>query len=454
MNLYSSGNPAEANVVKSKPADMKSSTHLLTLIASLTAFSPIQTNFSAVIDGKFAAQINGTVHALSVDRSGRIVVGGEFSEINGTTRHNIGRVESSGAIDSNFTVSADGAVLAIARDAQGSTYIAGAFNSPERHLARIDSNGQLSPLSIGSSTSSRVDCLAIAADGSAVVGGPFRRFDGVPSVYVGKVNGAGAIDSTFSSSLAATLSIEAGADAIAVQPDGKVLVGGNLSTAGGVAYLVRLNADGSIDSTFNGDHGPLLYTKAINVLENGQILVAGVANSSGEGFVRRLNADGSVDVSFPESNFKGSVEAIAIDSEGGVLVGGSFSGGLAHLHADGTSDSTWNISTDGPVKALAVGSDNTVVVGGAFTTIGQHAQLSIARIILGPKQQSVATNANGRFHGRIQGEAGKTYEIEASSDLKTWASLGSAVATEDGIAISDSLQSGRKHRFFRARLIQ
>jgi uncharacterized delta-60 repeat protein len=347
-------------------------------------------------------------------------------------------------------VQTDGTVLALDTDEAGTIYVGGAFNTPSRHFARILPTGAVDPLMHGS-TSSRVDCLAIGGDG-CTFGGPFVTLDGVPAVYTARITADGAVDRTFASSLGSTPSIEAGADAIALQPDGKVIVGGNFNTPDGFASLVRLNPDGSIDESFSRDHGPILYAKAIVLLANGQIVVGGIASSSGDGFVRRLNADGSVDQTFSAPTFDGCIETVEIDSDGSLFVGGSFSGGIARLNANGSVDADWNIQSDGVVKTLAIQDGEALIVGGAFNNIGNSVHRSLARINLRTANQT-ATNANGRFKARIQGEAGKTYEIQASEDLENWAALGTATATESGITIEEPTDSGRKIRFFRARLL-
>src|SRR5687767_3379620 len=125
---------------------MKSPTHLLTLVATLSALTQIQ---PAEVDPTFAVQINGTVHAVLIDSSGNITAGGEFTEVNGTPRNNLVRLAPTGAIDNTFTIVTDGPVFALAADSQNSLFLAGAFNSPSRSLARINSSGELSPLAIG-----------------------------------------------------------------------------------------------------------------------------------------------------------------------------------------------------------------------------------------------------------------------------------------------------------------
>src|SRR5688500_11793144 len=157
---------------------MKSPT-CLTVVVSLTA---LFNNHSAELDSTFSPQIQGTVHALGTDSSGKILVGGEFGQVNGASRNNLVRLNPGGAVDPTFAVQTDGAVLAIALDSSGTAHVGGAFNTPARHLARFLPNGQVSPLTIGSGTSSRIDCLAIGADGGVAFGGPFRNLNGVPAV--------------------------------------------------------------------------------------------------------------------------------------------------------------------------------------------------------------------------------------------------------------------------------
>ena len=54
----------------------------------------------------------------------------------------------------------------------------------------------------------------------------------------------------------------------------------------------------------------------------------------------------------------------------------------------------------------------------------------------------------------LTGEEGRTYEIEASSDLVVWTRIGTAVATSAGVEVADDTRGARRHRFFRARLVK
>ena len=99
--------------------------------------------------------------------------------------------------------------------------------------------------------------------------------------------------------------------ALAVQPDGKILVGGDFTTLGGGGTgttprnrIGRLNADGSLDTSFNPGANGGVY--ALAVQPDGKILVGGDFTTLGGGgtgtttrnCIGRLNADGSLDTSF------------------------------------------------------------------------------------------------------------------------------------------------------------
>jgi uncharacterized delta-60 repeat protein len=243
---------------------------------------------------------------------------------------------------------------------------------------------------------------------------------------------------------------------MALQNDGKILLGGNFNTPDGSASLVRLNADGSLDTSFSGDHVPILYPKALLAQPDGTIFAAGVADSSGKGFVRRLNANGSVDPSFNAPPFDGCVEAIALDSEGGVIVGGSFSGKIARLNSDGTADPNWTITCDGTVKTIAIDNDGDILIGGAFSKVGEAQHRGIARLHADAKNNTTlaATNVNGRFTAYLAAETGKTYDVEASTDFRNWTRLTTAVASTAGVEISDVEATSRAHRFFRLKSVE
>ena len=121
--------------------------------------------------------------------------------------------------------------------------------------------------------------------------------------------------------------------AVAVQPDGKVIIGGGFTTVRGLARIgvARLNAHGSGDSSFNaGAYGvPYGAASALMLQPDGKFLIGGgFISANGANYSRgiaRLNANGSLDTSFkPGTGANGSVLAIALQSDGNVLIGGDF----------------------------------------------------------------------------------------------------------------------------------
>src|SRR5260221_522541 len=179
--------------------------------------------------------------------------------------------------------------------------------------------------------------------------------------------------------------------ALAVQPDGKILVGGGFTGLGGGTgtttrnRIGRLNADGTVDPSFNP--GANSIVEAIAVQPDGKILVGGTFSMLGGGgagttariALGRLNADGSLD-SFNPGASKQPVGAVpivyatALQPDGKIVVGGYFQGlgggtgatprnYIGRLNADGTVDAGFNPGATFMVNALALQADGKIVVG-------------------------------------------------------------------------------------------
>ena len=143
--------------------------------------------------------------------------------------------------------------------------------------------------------------------------------------------------------------------ALAVQPDGKVLIGGNFTTVGGTARssIARLNADGSLDTTFDPGVGVSSNVRAMALQPDGKVLIGGwfaTVAGTNRNHIARLNADGSLDASFdPGAGASGTVYDIVVQADGKVLIGGAFNtvdgvarNRIARLNADGSLDTSFN----------------------------------------------------------------------------------------------------------------
>jgi uncharacterized delta-60 repeat protein len=183
--------------------------------------------------------------------------------------------------------------------------------------------------------------------------------------------------------------------AIALQPDGKIVIGGRFSAVNGIVRnnIARLNGDGTLDRTFVEGSGQGIEgeVNALAIQAEGSIIVGGTFSQAGqfetENLARYL-PDGSIDRSFggnqvSEHGADGSVYALGMQPDGKILVGGNFETifgqprrGIARLNADGTLDTavTAEHALSGIIRAVAVRPDRSSVVGGQFTLPGQMAR--------------------------------------------------------------------------------
>ena len=219
--------------------------------------------------------------------------------------------------------------------------------------------------------------IAIQPDGKILLGGSFQNVAGVPLRGLARVNVDGSVDNSFSDPAANSEVI-----AIAVQPDGKLLVGGDFDQIGGGArhYLARLNGDGTLDASF-GDPGLDGEVWSIAVQPDGKVLVAGDFLNIGtvaQKYLARLSSSGTLDTSFADPQLCCNVaRSLALQADGHVLVGGYFSqaGGVSHFYlarysSTGAFDAAFPASEPpGPLgDGITVGPDGSIYVVGGYPT--------------------------------------------------------------------------------------
>jgi uncharacterized delta-60 repeat protein len=262
-------------------------------------------------------------------------------------------------------------------------------------VARLNPNGSLDATFSGDgkktfswapgAISGALDVLVLP-DGKLVVAG-FSGPEG-GDVQVARLKANGALDTAFGTGGKAAVDF-GGTDfglAVARQPDGRLVVAGG-STAGG-AVVARLRANGTLDPDFDGDGRLMLpgggEARAVLVQPDGKIVVAGNLGLSEVMTVTRLNPNGS-----PDTTFDGDGTAV-IDfgpgsdrAEGAVLqpdckivVAGSTQAGggfaVARLNANGSPDATFgaagtaavNFGAGAPGHAVALQPNGRIVVAG------------------------------------------------------------------------------------------
>lgn len=281
--------------------------------------------------------LTGYVNVSNLQNDGKVIVGGYFTGYNNVTRNNIARLNSDGSLDTSFgsVVGASGSVYSIAIQSDGKILIGGLFTSYNsnncNYIARLNSNGTFdSSFSIGTGANGQVNSIAIQSDGKILVGGNFSSFNGISKQRIVRLNSDGSIDNTFLSGSGLSSLGQTELSSIIVQPDNKIVLCGSFTSYNGnnIKNLVRLNGDGTIDPTFNIGVGPNgeIVTMAIQV--DGKIVLGGFFTSY-NGIVKnrivRLNGDGTLDPSFTSGNgFNGNVNSISLTSSNKIIIGGSF----------------------------------------------------------------------------------------------------------------------------------
>jgi hypothetical protein len=203
----------------------------------------------------------------------------------------------------------------------------------------------------------------------------------------------------------------------------------------------------------------------VTVAPDGQILIGGNftgVNGTPLPSVARLNPDGSIDPSFiPPAGPDGPVNAILL-YHGKIYLGGDFTsiGGvprknLARLNADGSLDLNFDpgIGPDAPVNSLVVQSTGQILVAGEFNSVNGFFSPGIARLkgeAGGQISISAIQAANGSVLITFNSEIGRTYVIEASSDLQTWQEAGTITASAASTDFTAPINS--PHQFYRVRV--
>jgi len=268
---------------------------------------------------------------------GKLLAGGNFSLANDTISYDLVRFNPDGSIDTAFPVLQSATIYRLRRQSNGKIIVAGSFGNfagvSRQNIVRLEPNGAIDTNfnALNAAVAGNVYDVAIQPDGKIIVGGSFRTNEGAAGNGIVRLNENGSVDSTFNTGTGFTFPSGPGPRQIRVLPDGKILVGGVFTAFNGSPRrgIARLNQNGSIDESFNpGNGADAVY--AIRELSNGQYLIAGqftAYNNVPRQSIARVNADGSLDASFGSSSptIDGALVNLEVLSDGKIIVGGPFS---------------------------------------------------------------------------------------------------------------------------------
>jgi uncharacterized delta-60 repeat protein len=288
--------------------------------------------------------LDGSCRAIGVQPDGKVLVAGDFTHCNGLERGRIARMNADGTLDLSFDP--------------------------------------------GYGANGSVRTLAVQPDGSIIIGGSFTYVNGVPCNRIARLTANGAVDEGFDPGNGFNHDVFA----LALQPDGRILVGGDFGSCNGEDgnRIARLYADGSRDHSFELEDGVLDAVRVIVPLANGTVIIGGSFSSIDDqprNGIARLLTDGGLDVEFaPEGWYGGSVNTVIPLANGQLIVGGNLPGSLARLNADGSTDAEFLSSGigftgwDPWVFAVQPDAQGRLLVAGRFTHFNGTAVNGIARL--------------------------------------------------------------------------
>ena len=366
-------------------------------------------NTDGSLDTTFNSKSGNTVYKkTAVQKDGKAVVTG--TTWNGNNFNSvIVRYNTNGSLDKTFSndgIKTIDAVDPVAIQNDGKIVVGG-----RSAIIRYNTDGSLDS---SFSKDGKQICnfgiasIALQSDGKIVVAGTYDTAVvnfGATTYFdffaIARYNSDGSVDKTFNKGAVQTFQLQDNfgddsssyASSVAIQPNGKIMVAGMGGTDPYTFFCIaRLNADGSLDSSFSDDGKETMYYNgaqsfSLALQDNGKIVTLGYFSYRGTvGIVlTRYNTDGSLDKSFNGSGSKRTdfkfystieVNSVAVQSNGKIVVGGSV---LLRYNNNGSQDSTFGNNgqqaTPFHLNNIAISNNKLYAVGGGY--LG-----SIARYLL------------------------------------------------------------------------
>jgi len=328
---------------------------------------------SGIIDNTFiiGSGLNTEVYKSTIQPDDKIIVCGTFSSYNGNSTNKIARINSDGSIDQNFVTGSgfDNALLTVTLQNDGKILAGGLFSSYNgsafNKIIRLNPNGTIdNSFIIGSGISDPtgwVKVIAVQPDGKILIGGTFTTYNGSAKNRLLRINSDGSIDNSFDVGSGFNISV----DALSILSDGKIIAAGGFTTYNGssVNRIIKLNSNGTRDLSFNVGAGfSSSWVYGIKVQPDGKVIATGgftSYNGTSRNRIARLNSNGSIDLDFnPGTGFSsGEGYEVSYLSSGKILIAGGFG-----------SSTTYNGSVfQGIIRLNQNGSvDNAYILGSPY----------------------------------------------------------------------------------------
>ncbi len=298
------------------------------MITAISFFNQSKKNVSAITVVPDPAFLSGTgfsgtlpfvvgypgVIDLEEEDTGTIMVGGSFDQYNGSPVNGIARLNSNGTLNTSFNpggLGVDGTVREITIQPDGKILLGGTFlkynGTNVFRFVRLEQDGSIDATFLASgcsglfcnfSSGNTVNTIVVQPDGKIIIGGDFADYTGIISDSIVRLNSDGTVDSSF---VVGTGFSSGEVYDIELQPDGKMIVVGEFTQYNGssVSNIVRLNSDGTIDPTFTTETSGLMGGYIHDIEKVGASFVLGGSFTSYNGVVAnrivKITATGSLD---------------------------------------------------------------------------------------------------------------------------------------------------------------
>jgi uncharacterized delta-60 repeat protein len=303
---------------------------------------------SGTLCGSQAAQIR----QIAIQPDGKVICVGDFITFNCNARSKIVRLNTDGSVDNTFNP--------------------------------------------GTGANGNINTLFIQNDGKILIGGIFTSYNGVLKKALARLNPDGSLDTSFN--LGVGIAFTFGSPevwSINLESDSKILIGGNFTSFDGwsITSIARLNINGSIDTSFNVGSGASGTVASINILNDNKLIISGNFqnfNGTPKSRIVKLNSDGSTDSTFISPNsINGVIYTTSIQSDGKIVIGGAFTqidtyliNRIYRLNENGSLDLTFiqGYGADNVVRTSNIQTDGKILIGGKFTTYNNIQSIAVSRL--------------------------------------------------------------------------
>ncbi len=319
-------------------------------------FLRLNVNGTLDVDFNPAQTLNGNISDFILLSNGKILIRGTFTTQNGNPKRYLSLLHSDGSEDTAFAIGnsfeSSAQLRALGEDAELNIIVGGSFTSfggtARKSIVKITQTGVLSSSFMQTDLpNGDINVLCVTNSNQVFTFGTFTQFGS--NLVAGKIawlHTNGSLDVAKSKYHGTNSGVTC-----AKQSNEKILVGGSFSVynTSNVSKLIRLNSDGTLDTTFQATGLEVISVNDIEILAGDKILIAGkflLPNQSQEYVIVRLLPDGAIDTTFTPFFLAPNLSIFDLlgANDGKFYANGFINGGaVRRFNSNGTIDSTFNV---------------------------------------------------------------------------------------------------------------